>query len=154
MTHPNLIGGTWRDSAASRADVNPSDTADIVGRYAAADADQAREAVAAAAEAAAGWAATPPVRRGEILDVAGAELLARSAELGDLLAREEGKTLPEAVAEVVRAGQVLKFHAGQAVRNVGEHLDSLRPGIEVTVTREPVGVVSIVTPWNFPIAIP
>ena len=68
MTHPNLIGGQWRDSAASRADVNPSNTADIVGRYAAADADQAREAVAAAAEAAAGWAATPPVRRGEILD--------------------------------------------------------------------------------------
>jgi aldehyde dehydrogenase (NAD+) len=154
MSHPNLIAGTWRHSAASRADVNPSDTADIVGRYAVADADQAREAVAAAAEAAAGWAATPPVRRGEILDVAGNELLARSAELGDLLAREEGKTLPEAVAEVVRAGQVLKFHAGQAVRNTGEHLDSLRPGIEVTVTREPVGVVSIVTPWNFPIAIP
>src|SRR6478736_4518673 len=154
MTQPNLIGGQWQDSAASRANINPSNTADVVGRYAAADADQAREAVAAAAEAAAGWAATPPVRRGEILDVAGAELLARSAELGDQLAREEGKTLPEAVAEVVRAGQVLKFHAGQAVRNAGEHLDSLRPGIEVTVTREPVGVVSIVTPWNFPIAIP
>jgi aldehyde dehydrogenase (NAD+) len=154
MAHPNLIDGQWRDSAASRANINPSNTADVVGRYAAADADQAREAVGAAAEAAAGWAATPPVRRGEILDLAGAELLTRSAELGDLLAREEGKTLPEAVAEVVRAGQVLKFHAGQAVRNVGEHLDSLRPGIEVTVTREPVGVVSIVTPWNFPIAIP
>jgi alpha-ketoglutaric semialdehyde dehydrogenase len=62
--------------------------------------------------------------------------------------------LPEAAGEVVRAGQLLKFHAGQALRNVGEHLDSLRPGIEVTVSREPVGVVSVITPWNFPIAIP
>ncbi len=154
MVHPNLIAGQWQDGADARADINPSDTSDVVGRYALADAEQARSAVVAAAEAAAGWAATPGAVRGEILDRAGGELLDRSAELGDLLAREEGKTLPEAVAEVVRAGQLLKFHAGQAVRNVGEHLESLRPGIEVTVTREPVGVVSLITPWNFPIAIP
>jgi acyl-CoA reductase-like NAD-dependent aldehyde dehydrogenase len=154
VVQPNLIAGDWREGVEARPDVNPSDTTDVVGHFAAADAEQARTAVAAAAEAAAGWAATPGAVRGEILDRAGAELLARSRELGDLLAREEGKTLPEAVAEVTRAGQVLKFHAGQAVRNAGEHLDSLRPGIEVTVTREPVGVVSVITPWNFPIAIP
>jgi acyl-CoA reductase-like NAD-dependent aldehyde dehydrogenase len=151
---PNLIAGQWRDGAEARPDINPSDTSDVVGQFASADAAQARTAVSAAAEAADGWAATPGAVRGEILDRAGAELLARSDELGNLLAREEGKTLPEAVAEVVRAGQLLKFHGGQAVRNIGEHLESLRPGIEVTVTREPVGVVSVITPWNFPIAIP
>ena len=154
MAHPNLIAGQWLDGPEDRADINPSDTADIVGYYAAADADQARAAVAAAAQAAEGWAASPGAARGEILDRAGAELLVRSNELGDLLAREEGKTLPEAIAEVRRAGQLLKFHAGQAVRNVGEHVDSVRPGIEVMVTRESVGVVSVITPWNFPIAIP
>ena len=154
MAHPNLIAGRWQDGTEARVDSNPSDTSDTVGRYAVADAEQARAAVAAAAEAASSWAATPGGARGEILDRAGAELLERRDELGDQLAREEGKTLPEAVAEVVRAGQLLKFHAGQTVRNVGEHLDSLRPGVEVTVTREPVGVVSVITPWNFPIAIP
>jgi alpha-ketoglutaric semialdehyde dehydrogenase len=154
VPQPNLIAGQWTEGVDARADVNPSDTSDVIDHYASADPEQARTAVAAAAEAFGGWSATPGTVRGEILERAGAELLARSQELGDLLAREEGKTLPEAVAEVVRAGQLLKFHAGQAVRNVGEHVDSLRPGVEVTVTREPVGVVSVITPWNFPIAIP
>lgn len=154
MAQPNLIAGQWRAGVEDVPNINPSDTADVVDRYGWADADQARAAVAAAAEAAPGWAATTGAGRAEILDRAGAEVLDRTDELGDLLAREEGKTLPEAVAEVVRAGQLLKFHAGQAVRNVGEHVESVRPGIEVTVTREPVGVVSVITPWNFPIAIP
>ncbi|HEX5016452.1 MAG TPA: aldehyde dehydrogenase family protein, partial [Actinomycetes bacterium] len=100
------------------------------------------------------WAFATPQERSDVLDRAGAEVLQRADELGDLLAREEGKTLPEARGEVVRAGQILKFHAGQAVRNAGEVLDSIRPGLEVTVTREPLGVVTVITPWNFPIAIP
>ncbi len=154
MAHRNLIAGQWLDGPDARPDINPSDTTDVVGHYASADSEQARAAVAAAAEAFEDWAATPGAVRGEILDRAATEVIARRDGLGDLLAREEGKTLPEAVAEVVRAGQLLKFHAGQAVRNVGEHVESLRPGDEVTVAREPVGVVSIITPWNFPIAIP
>ncbi len=154
MIQPNLIAGRWRDGVDDRADVNPSDTSDVVGRFAVADLDQAREAVAAAAEAAARWRETPPGVRADVLERAGTELLARSAELGDLLAQEEGKTLPEARAEVMRAGQILKFQAGQPLRNAGEHLESVRAGVEVTVTREPVGVVSVITPWNFPIAIP
>ena len=89
-----------------------------------------------------------------MLDRAGNEVIARVDELGDLLAREEGKTLVEARGEVVRAGQILKFHGGQALRNTGELIDSIRPGLEVTVTREPLGVVGVITPWNFPIAIP
>ena len=84
----------------------------------------------------------------------GTEILARRAELGDLLAREEGKTLPEAIGEVARAGNIFKFFAGEALRPGGETLPSVRPGVGVDITREPLGVVGIITPWNFPIAIP
>jgi acyl-CoA reductase-like NAD-dependent aldehyde dehydrogenase len=84
----------------------------------------------------------------------GSELLARKDELGLLLAREEGKTLAEAVAEVARAGQIFKFFAGEALRLAGEKLASVRPDVEVDVTREPVGVVGMIAPWNFPFAIP
>src|SRR5262249_34974074 len=82
------------------------------------------------------------------------EILARKDELGRLLSREEGKTLPEGVGEVVRAGQIFAFFAGEAVRLAGEKIASIRPGVDVEVTREPVGVVVSITPWNFPIAIP
>jgi aldehyde dehydrogenase (NAD+) len=84
----------------------------------------------------------------------GSELLARKDELGALLAREEGKTLPEGVAEVARSGQIFKFFAGEALRIQGELLASVRQGVQVDVTREPVGVVGIIAPWNFPFAIP
>ncbi len=110
--------------------------------------------MAAADAAFAAWSRTTPWQRAEVLDRAGTEVMARADELGDLLAREEGKTYPEARGEVVRAGQILKYFAGVALQPHGQALDSVRPGIEVTVTREPVGVVSVITPWNFPIAIP
>ena len=152
--HPNLIGGAWVEGTGVNENVNPSDTSDVVGRYTLADAAQAHEAFTAARAAAPGWADSSPLLRFEILDNAGSEILRRKDELGDLLAREEGKTLPEAVGEVVRAAHIFKFHAGQALRPAGQLLDSIRPGVEVAVTREPVGVVSIITPWNFPIAIP
>lgn len=153
-TYRNFIDGEWVDGVSTQADVNPSDVSDVIGQFARADAAQARGAVAAAAAAGPGWAATSPAIRFEILDTAGSELISRCDELGELLAREEGKTRAEAVGEVRRAGQILKFQAGEALRNPGEFLDSVRPGVEVAVTREPVGVVSIITPWNFPIAIP
>ncbi len=154
MAFDNLIDGRWRSSDSVIRNVNPSDTTDIVGEFAAATADDAADAVAAAEAAAPGWAATTGQRRFEILDAAGDELLRRSAELGDLLAREEGKTLPEAVGEVARAGQLMKFHGGQALRMGGEHIGSTRPGVQVSTFREPLGVVCLITPWNFPIAIP
>jgi len=112
------------------------------------------EAIEAARAAFPVWSATTPWQRAEVLDRAGTEVLARADELGDLLSREEGKTLPEGRGEVVRAGQILKYFAGAALQPHGQALDSVRPGIDVTVTREPVGVVSVITPWNFPIAIP
>jgi acyl-CoA reductase-like NAD-dependent aldehyde dehydrogenase len=150
----NLIGGVWVDGARVSRNINPSDTRDVVGEYAQADADQARAATGAASEAAPAWGASTPQQRFDILDAAGAEILARRAELGDLLAREEGKTLPEAIGEVARAGNIFKFFAGEALRLQGDVVPSVRPGIGVEVTREPVGVVGLITPWNFPIAIP
>ena len=150
----NWIGGTWVDGVTASRDVNPSDLSDVIGEYAQADAEQTRQAIAAAREAFPKWALSTPQQRFDALDAVGTEILARKAELGDLLAREEGKTLPEAIGEVGRAGQIFKFFAGEALRIPGERLASVRPGLDVDITREPVGVVGIIAPWNFPIAIP
>lgn len=150
----SVIGGDRVVGSETRSDINPSDVSDVVAETSIIGADAARDAVAAAAAAFPAWASTTPWQRAEVLDRAGTEVLARAAELGDLLAREEGKTLPEATGEVVRAGQILKYFAGVALQPHGLALDSVRPGIEVAVTREPVGVVGVITPWNFPIAIP
>ena len=109
----NLINGEWVDGARVSRNINPSDTRDVVGEYAQADAEQARTAIAAARAAFAGWSVSTPQQRFDILDAAGGEILARKGELGDLLAREEGKTLPEATGEVVRAGNIFKFFAGE-----------------------------------------
>ena len=152
--HRNLIGGEWVAGARTQKNVNPSDTRDVVGEYALADAAQARAAVEAAHAAFPKWSVATPQQRADALDFIGSEILARRAELGDLLAREEGKTLPEGVGEATRAGHIFKFFAGEALRTGGDIVPSVRPGIGVEVTREPIGVVSIITPWNFPIAIP
>ena len=152
--HKNLIGGEWVAGARTSRNINPSDTRDLIGEYAQADAAQARQAIAAAHAAAPAWGLSTPQQRFDVLDAAGSEILARKAELGDLLAREEGKTLPEAIGEVARAGAIFKFFAGEALRPGGELMPSVRPGVGVEITREPVGVVGLITPWNFPIAIP
>jgi len=150
----NFIAGEWVPGPTSIANVNPSDTDDVIGIYAQADAEQARAAVAAAHQAQQTWQYSPIQERFEILDRIGTELLARQDELGRLLSREEGKTLREGVAEVARAGYVFKFFGGEALRLAGELLPSTRSGLTVEITREPVGTVGIITPWNFPIAIP
>jgi acyl-CoA reductase-like NAD-dependent aldehyde dehydrogenase len=152
--HKNLINGEWVDGARASRNVNPSDTRDVVGEYAQADAAQAKAAIAAARAAFGSWSLSTPQQRFDLLDAAGSEILARKAELGDLLAREEGKTLPEAVGEVARAGNIFKFFAGEALRIGGDSVASVRPGVGVEVTREPLGVVGLITPWNFPVAIP
>jgi aldehyde dehydrogenase (NAD+) len=154
LTFRNYIGGEWVDGPAAQDNINPSDTGDVIGTYAAGDRDQATAAITAAAAAFPHWSSTTPQQRADVLDHVGSEILARRGELGDLLAREEGKTLPEARGEVGRAGQIFKFFAGEALRPGGELIPSVRPGITVDVTREPIGVVALITPWNFPIAIP
>ena len=150
----HFINGRWETGVTLGVSENPSDLADVVGEFARADAAQAESAIRAAADAREAWAHSTPQRRFEVLDFIGSELLARKDELGTLLAREEGKTLPEAIGEAARAGQIFKFFAGEALRIPGEKLASVRPGIEVEVTREPVGVVGLIAPWNFPLAIP
>ncbi|MFC7409592.1 aldehyde dehydrogenase family protein [Hydrogenophaga atypica] len=152
--HHNLIAGEWLAGTGLRRNINPSDTNDLVGEYAHADAAQTDRAIQAARQAFPAWSRGSVQARADALEKIAAELLARKDELGNLLAREEGKTLPEAVGEVARAGQIFRFFAGEVVRASGEHLPSVRPGIEVDITREPIGVVGIITPWNFPIAIP
>src|ERR1700712_705028 len=133
----NLINGEWVSGPRASRNINPSDTRDVVGEYAQADAEQARAAIGAAVQAQSAWGVSTPQQRFDILDAAGAEILARRNELGDLLAREEGKTLPEAIGEVARAGNIFKFFAGEALRTNGDLLPSVRPGVGVEVTREP-----------------
>jgi aldehyde dehydrogenase (NAD+) len=152
--HGLFIGGEWVTGTDVADDVNPSDIADVVGRYARGDASHIAAAVAAAKGAAPLWALSTPQQRFDVLDFVGSEILARKEDLGTLLAREEGKTLPEAVGEVGRAGAIFKFFAGEALRTAGEHISSVRPGIEIDIIREPLGVVGLITPWNFPAAIP
>lgn len=150
----NFIGGAWADGASSRDNVNPSDLADVVGTYAQADASGVMAAVDAAKAAAHAWNRSTPQQRYDVLEFVGNELMARREELGRLLSREEGKTLPEGIGEATRAAQIFKFFAGEALRIQGEKVASVRPGVDVEITREPIGIVGIITPWNFPIAIP
>jgi acyl-CoA reductase-like NAD-dependent aldehyde dehydrogenase len=154
LIHENLIAGEWQAAADAMSNINPSDTRDVIGEYARGTADEIKNAIAAARQALPGWARSSPQQRADLLDQVGTEILARRAELADLLSREEGKTLPEATGEVTRAGHIFKYFAGEAIRLAGQYLHSVRPGVEIEVTREPVGVVGLITPWNFPIAIP
>lgn len=153
MTFRNLIDGAWVDGPA-QPNINPSDLDDVIGDYARADASQARDALAAARAAFPRWSRTSIQQRAELLDRVGSEILVRRGEIADMLSREEGKTLVEAMGEVVRAGNTFKFFAGEALRTPGDCPGSVRDGVDVLVTREPLGVVSLITPWNFPIAIP
>jgi len=153
-TFQNYINGEWVAGAGTRPNINPSDTSDVIGHYAQADAAQTEAAIAAAQAAFPGWATTTPQQRFDVLDAVGNELLARKDEIGRLLSREEGKTLPEGIGETHRAAMIFKFFAGEALRGGGEHLASVRPGVGVDVLRQPVGVVGLIAPWNFPIAIP
>ncbi|MFT0171458.1 aldehyde dehydrogenase family protein [Paraburkholderia mimosarum] len=150
----NLIGGEWIDGSAIRQNINPSDIDEVVGEYTQADASQARQAIDAAHAAQRAWSFSGIQARSNALDFIGSELLARQQELGNLLSREEGKTLAEGVAEVARAGHIFRFFAAEALRIRGDRLSSVRPLVDIEVTREPVGVVGIITPWNFPMAIP
>jgi aldehyde dehydrogenase (NAD+) len=151
--HRNLIGGEWTEGEPI-PDINPSDLNDVVGNYARATRADAEAAIAAAKAAFPKWSRTGLLERHAVLRKAADEISTRKEELGRLLAREEGKTLAEGIGETVRAAQIFDFFAGEALRLSGETVPSVRPGIGVEMTREPVGVVGIITPWNFPIAIP
>jgi alpha-ketoglutaric semialdehyde dehydrogenase len=152
--HPNYIAGEWVEGDSATRNINPSDANDVVGIYAQAGAAEVDAAVAAARSAFPAWSRSTPQARHDLLLRVSTEIAARREELGDLLAREEGKSLPEAIGEVGRAAQIFDFFAGEALRIPGEKFASVRPGVDIEVTREPVGVVGVIAPWNFPIAIP
>lgn len=152
--HLNFINGQWRAGASLARNVNPGNLADGVGEYAQGSAADVDDAVQAAQAAFGAWSVSGVQQRADALDKIGSEILARKEALGELLSREEGKTRAEGIGEVARAGQIFKFFAGEALRLAGEVVPSVRPGIGVEITREPLGVVGLITPWNFPIAIP
>ena len=124
-----------------------------MGHYAKASPEDCLTAIAAANAAFDGWSQSGLEQRKQILDFIGAELIARSGEIGEILAREEGKTRAEGVGEVHRSGQFFQYYGAEALRLMGENTQSVRPGVDVEVHREALGVIGIVTPWNFPMAV-
>jgi acyl-CoA reductase-like NAD-dependent aldehyde dehydrogenase len=150
----NFINGEWVGGHKTVENINPANTNDVINQAAEGTAADIDSAVQAASIAFPAWRDTTPQVRHDLLDAIGNAILDRKEEFGTVLAREEGKTLPEAIGETVRAGQVFKFFAGEALRCAGEIMNSVRPGVDIDVIREPIGVVGIITPWNFPIAIP
>ena len=154
MDFAHYIGGEWVGDSDVTTNTSPANRDDVIGTYARGDAARVDQAVSAALSAQPDWASASPQLRHDVLERAGALIVERKGELGRLLAREEGKTIAEAVGETVRASQVFKFFAGEALRNTGDAVASVRPGIDVMIEREAVGVIGLITPWNFPIAIP
>jgi aldehyde dehydrogenase (NAD+) len=156
QTFGNYIGGAWRPAASGGTfeDRSPADTDDLVGRFAASDREDVEAAVAAAAEAADGWRRTSAIARGNILLKAAEILAGRAEQVARELTREEGKTLKEGLGETNRAVQILRYFAGETQQPDGEHYPSVSPTTLLYTVREPLGVVGVITPWNFPIAIP
>lgn len=150
--HDNYINGQWAGGRSAVTSNNPSDLADPVGAYTQADPSDVDAAVDAARAAQVTWRATGLEQRRGVLARIGDELIGRSEELGELLSREEGKPRAEGVGEVCRAGQFFQYYAAEVLRQIGDKVDSVRPGIEIDVAREPVGTVAVISPWNFPIA--
>jgi len=148
------IDGAWTEGATQIENRNPSDTSDLIGMYAQADAGQLDAALDAARRAQPLWWAAGIQKRHDVLMAIGTELMARAEEIGRMLSREEGKPLAEGKGEVYRAGQFFTYYAAETLRNQGDLAESVRPGIEIDVRREPVGVVAIISPWNFPVATP
>ena len=152
--HLNLIDGTWMPGDHLTENRNPSDLSDLIGHYAAGTADDVDRATQAATAALPAWQAKGPLARAELLDRIARRIDAEAEAIGRMLAREEGKILPEAVAEVRRAAQIFRFFGGEALRIAGDAIASVRPDVDIAVTREPLGVIGLITPWNFPAAIP
>ena len=152
LTH--FIGGEAQAGDAAGESINPSNLDDVVARYPKAKPEDVDRAVKAARDAFPAWSEASPEVRSDVLDRAGNLVMQRAKELGELLSREEGKTLAEGTGEVMRAARILKYFAGEALRRHGQTLESTRPGLDVSTYREAVGVFGLITPWNFPIAIP
>lgn len=148
----NYIAGEWLEGENTIENINPSDLSDVIGHFAQADTVQLSDAISAARQAQPLWERTSLEKRQTALMGIGQEMMARAEELGELLSREEGKPFAEGRGEVYRAGQFFTYYAAEVLRQIGDNADSVRDGVEVDVRREAVGVVAIVSPWNFPMA--
>ena len=152
MLHRNLIAGEWLAGESEIENRSPSDLSDLIGLYAQASCDQLEATLDQAQQAQRAWAAYGIERKQAVLMSIGNEMMARAEELGRLLSREEGKPLAEGKGEVYRAGQFFTYYAAECLRHIGENADSVRPDIEIDVRREAIGVVAVISPWNFPTA--
>jgi len=154
--HVNYVGGEWRPSASGETYVktNPMRPGEAVGEFAASTADDAAAAVGAARDAFPSWSALPLAKRAAYLEAAAAILASRTEEIARDMSTEMGKPLREARGEAARGAAILRFAAGEAYRNVGEHFEQAATGAQVSTRRRPLGVVALITPWNFPLAIP
>ena len=148
----NYIAGNWVEGVSSIQNLNPSKHTEVIGEFAQASSAQVQAALSAAKQAQATWQATGLEARLQVLQAIGDEMIARCDELGTLLSREEGKPFAEGRGEIYRAGQFFQYYAAQVLRQMGETADSVRPGVEIETRREPMGVVTIISPWNFPTA--
>lgn len=149
-----FVAGSWREAAHTVEVRNPSDLDDVVGVYGLGRAADVADAFAAARAAQPAWRAATIEQRSMVLDAIAARIFADKGKLAEIAAREGGKTIPDALGEIVRAAHIARFFAGEALRVPGEVMPSVRPGVDVDVTREPVGVIGLITPWNFPVAVP
>jgi len=146
------INGFWSKGAFTIENINPSDISENIGNIAQASVAQVNEAISAAKIAQPQWEKTPLEQKVNVLQSIGNELIERCEELGELLAREEGKSKAEGKGEIYRSGQFFQYYAAEVLRQIGDNAASVRPGIDIEVTREAVGVVGVISPWNFPTA--
>ena len=150
-----MIAGQWRAGGGDAvASVNPARPSVVVAEGNCATVADVSHAVAAAGEARKSWARTPIHQRGAVLLDAAAVVERNALSWGLELATEEGKTKAEGIGEVGRAAQILRYYGNEGDRQAGEIFASPRAGEQILVTRKPIGVVAVITPFNFPIAIP
>jgi 2,5-dioxopentanoate dehydrogenase len=156
QTYKNLIDGRWADSSngATFENRNPANTAEVLGNFPAATREDTRRAIAAARAALPKWAGMPAPARGAILDKASQIIAGRMDEMAAALTREEGKTLAEAKGEAIRARDLFRYFGGEGWRSKGDLLPGTVNDELIFTRREPLGVIGMITPWNFPLAIP
>ena len=152
----NYIDGEWCESKSGKtfANINPANTDETVGLFQASNVDDVNDACDAAAAAQSAWAELPATRRGEYLFKAAELLEAHLPQLGEEMTREEGKTLPEALGEVKRAINIFRYFGGEGSRQFTYQVPSERENVVCYTIRKPLGTVALITPWNFPSAIP
>jgi acyl-CoA reductase-like NAD-dependent aldehyde dehydrogenase len=152
----NYIAGQWVDCQSGQTfqDINPANIGEVVGEFQSSRPEDVQTASKAAADAQPAWSEIPAPRRGEFLFKAAEILESRLDRLGEDMTREEGKTLPEAKAEVKRAINIFRYFAGEGARQFSYQIPSERENVFAYTLRKPLGVVDLITPWNFPSAIP